>query len=403
LNWKLEDSYGRAVLALTRRLADSGPLALMGGQYTLTVKGEGEATGEYEFELLDQGSATYTPSGDPVQVGTEVSGTVQTPGGDCSYTFAVLEGQRLFFDLIQGDSSLAWELLDPVGVQVFSMQARNTDAADAGPFTLAGGTYTLRFAAAGSATPSFTYKIWNVIDTEQNAELNTDTAGDFEGRPGSTAAFTFEALPGQRFYFEALQGQENLTWSLYDPAGRAVFEDIFVRTSDSGDQGPVTLAGGTYKLIFDPRYASQPSFSFRIRTVTDKTFTAVIGEHVQGAFENEGGGIHTYTFELSEPAKIFLADLEGSSGMRWSLYDPAGTPLFEGLNARNAEAKGPFPLGAGTHRLVLDPPYAYLYPCQLSLSLGLQEFSLLQGKNVSGFSESGLSVRIFSGAARSAA
>lgn len=62
LNWSLTDAYGRILAQDLTALGHLGPLALMGGSYTLSVTSEGGGLGSYSFALRAEVAKVYTPS-----------------------------------------------------------------------------------------------------------------------------------------------------------------------------------------------------------------------------------------------------------------------------------------------------------------------------------------------------
>lgn len=361
LGWKLDDAYGRAILAQTSNLNDQGPLALVGGTYTLTVVsrifgGDGQ-TGAYSFQVVDQGASTYTPAGDPLAIGSEVNDGVATPGGEDRYVFGAAAGQRVYLDLLTATTSLEWELIDPAGQRVFRKTATSVDLADAGPYTLAAGTYTLILDATGTATPSYHFKIWDVVDTTTPVNLDQVYAGSFTGAAGATHSFTFSVVEGQTVYLDRLTSSSRSQWTLTDPAAQPVFTLADADPVDGGDKGPFKVAAGTYTIVFDPEFGYEPTYDFRVWDVADSTAALRLNVPTDGSIV-DAGAVARYTFSVPDGTRVFCDIGAGVNPLDWSLFDSAGTPLFLLQNATSASTdQGPFVLAGGIYTVVFDATF----------------------------------------------
>src|SRR5262249_59848073 len=69
-------------------------LSLPAGSYTLTVDATTDATGAYQFRLVDLASAT------PLTPGTPVNGTLDPAAETDLYRFTAAAGDRFFFDFL---------------------------------------------------------------------------------------------------------------------------------------------------------------------------------------------------------------------------------------------------------------------------------------------------------------
>ncbi|NEJ91497.1 LEPR-XLL domain-containing protein, partial [Rhizobium leguminosarum] len=89
-------------------------LDLVAGDYTLTVGGSADATGSYDFRLLDLAAAN------PITSGQLVEGNLATGRETLLYRFDAAAGERFFFDWRNGTNAANWRLIDPFGKDVWS-------------------------------------------------------------------------------------------------------------------------------------------------------------------------------------------------------------------------------------------------------------------------------------------
>ena len=139
---------------------DGGPITLpTDGTYTLTVRGHGDTTGDFQLRFFD-----ITPPAAPTPIVYDqiVTGSLNRPGQQPAYSFTATAGTPLQLDVLFNDNAvLAWTLLSPSGSQVF--------ANSPGDQTMASlpesGTYTLfvdqLIGAAADTTGQFSFRVIN--------------------------------------------------------------------------------------------------------------------------------------------------------------------------------------------------------------------------------------------------
>jgi RHS repeat-associated protein len=386
LNWILEDSLGREVLPRTTSLADAGPFTLMGGDYRLTVLGEGGATGTYSFDLLDQGTGGFSPSGTPIAIGDVVMGSISASGEIDTYTFSVSAGQRLYFDLQAGVANLRWTALDPSGQAVFGpARAFVTTADDQGPLPLAAGTYSLRFEDIAGGTPSYRFQIWDVpAQSTTSIQLDELVSGSLSV-PGSTVAYTFNVTEGRMVFLDVQTGSLNLTRSLFDPVGQPLFEAAPTGsgTPSANDWGPFPLRAGTHTLVLDATADATPAYQFRFVEPVQQQSGISIGALVTGTVSGPGD-LHVLEFTIAGPAaRLYFDNQAFLTGLFWTLRNEPGEAIFEDVELRfnNVADQGPMTLPAGTYRLELHPEGA------AGLSYQFQIHTVTDEASASGFNQ----------------
>ncbi len=364
LTWSLTGPGDATVFDSRGLCSDPGQITLgAAGTYTLTVLAPGAATGTYSFRITNIAAPqafAYT-LGSTVSNGTPAAGAgnIEAPGSVDTYTFTVLAGQKVFVDYRTATScSLTWSLTGPGDSTVFDTQGI---CEDPGQFTLASaGTYTLRVAAGGSATGTYSFRISKVAPPQNFTYTIGDTvspgvpklgAGSIEG-PNSMDVYTFSAAAGQTVFVDQLTATScALVWSLTAPGGATVFESQGI----CEDPGQFTLPStGTYTLRVTTPGATTGQYSFRITTVaTAQAFAYTLGSTVSDGTPGPGAGnielpgsIDTYTFTAAGGQTVFVDQLSATScALSWSLTGPGGVTVFESQDI--CADPGQFTLPAG--------------------------------------------------------
>ena len=82
--------------------------------------------------------------------------------------------------------------------------------------------------------------------------------------PGAVARYTVTSpFDGALLRFDVLQDAPDLSWTLVDPVGEAVFQGPAASWS-TDDVGPLPLAAGTYTLTLDAAGVAAPPYQFRV-------------------------------------------------------------------------------------------------------------------------------------------
>jgi len=262
--WRLVDSAGVEVFSTCLACGDVGVQILVkGGTYTLTVGGNGAATGTYELRLFN----VLPPDRFSIKIGQKIAdnmpgagaGTIETPGGQDIYTFDAGPRQKVYFRVLQrstGMDQIKWQLVDENVMEVFNSCL---GCGEVGVQTLIkGGTYTLTVGNKGNpATGTYAIRLFDVPPAEQfsikigdriRAGVPRAGAGIIE-TPGAEDIYSFMAVPGQKAFFRLVErgvGMDQNQWKLIDDNGMELFNTCM----GCGEPGLQTLIkGGEYKLI----------------------------------------------------------------------------------------------------------------------------------------------------------
>ncbi|HEV3344774.1 MAG TPA: NF038129 family PEP-CTERM protein, partial [Pirellulales bacterium] len=222
---------------------------LESGTYTLTVSGDpvqrnSPATAAYSFRLLDAAEAT------PVALEQTVS---VTPSPDLAATFYSIvgtAGERLFFnDLSPVNVSLGEWQFNGTPEYITSPQSGFGTAplyTPQGSFEVVlpvDGTYTLLVAPDGP----YSFKVSSAATNISPVNFG-DSVGGATTVPNESDQFTFNAVAGQKLYYDAIGTDPATLFATYtSPLGVVVQLDppyelkYYHRHPVSADHGPITL------------------------------------------------------------------------------------------------------------------------------------------------------------------
>ncbi|MCB1940940.1 MAG: hypothetical protein KDI53_02660, partial [Candidatus Accumulibacter sp.] len=190
-SWSLSGPRGSVVAGRAFNRSDSADLAgspvleLVAGDYTLVVDGTGDATGAFDFRLMDLSAARA------IAVGADVSGSLQPGSTTQIFSFAASARDRLAFEMIsESRNSAYWRLLDPYSGLIFGPR----DFADTGAVTMPfSGTYYLLLEGRVSEANAvdFSFRIDDTALPNSGAHSSQDF--DATGLPWAPASFSNSA------------------------------------------------------------------------------------------------------------------------------------------------------------------------------------------------------------------
>jgi hypothetical protein len=253
LNWSLDGPTGNVVNGRSFTSSDgrnifAPVLALLAGNYTLTVSAYNGATSGFQFRLLDFAGATPLTLGTPVNVNGFVANSTDL------YRFNAAAGDQFSFayQASSGIPNASWRLIDPYNNVVFNQSF----APGVGTNTLpAGGTYTLLIEGyiGDTGLGSYGFNVTPVGNvppipfTGTPLSIGSVITGSLPTN-NATAAYVFSLANPARLYFDALTNV-SFNWTLAGPPGLVVNTRSFF-SSDSADiSDPVLpLPAGSYQL-----------------------------------------------------------------------------------------------------------------------------------------------------------
>ena len=363
ITWRLVNPYGKVVFDRTAMASDVGPIRLdTAGDYTLMIEGRINTSGSasYSFNVDPRGNvAVPAPSGTALTIGSTVSESISVASEQDRYVFTLAAASRLCFDSFTNNPNIHWTLTGPQGVIVL---ARNFAASDANSgnamLDLPAGDYQLSVAGAASNIGAYSFRLF---DLSQALALVPGTPVSAQLNPANkTEAYQFNALAGERYYFDFLSLSGNAasaTWRLLDPYGNSVFA---AQNLDAGDVGLLTFAySGAYTLLIEGKVAATGStgYSFNVQKVTDDTTPLVLGASTLGAIAHVGQR-DFYTFSLAQAKQLAFDALSNNANLTWTLNGPRGPVVLpRSFTASDAASGNPLlDLVAGDYVLMVDAP-----------------------------------------------
>ncbi|MCB2043949.1 MAG: LamG domain-containing protein, partial [Rhodoferax sp.] len=220
VRWTLTGPRGTLVSGRHFQQSDSidglSMFDLVAGDYTLTIDGHQDFTGEFRLRLLDLSQASaLTP-------GTPVTGQLTPANQTDAWQFTAAAGQRFFFDRQAESAGNAWwRLIDPYGRVVWGATDFGTDG---GLRTLAqAGTYTVLIEGRRNAVGSnrYTFNVQPVVDASSALERDQRVSGAI-AHPGQVRSHTFTLDADSLLLFDSLTNSTSFKWSLTGPRGTIV-------------------------------------------------------------------------------------------------------------------------------------------------------------------------------------
>ncbi|HMV67186.1 MAG TPA: PPC domain-containing protein, partial [Myxococcota bacterium] len=352
---QIVDARGRVVVDTGGRLDYDGVHTLEGGDYTLVLTPHRGVTGRYVFALNpipDVVPAPLTP-------GVPVSISLTNPGDGAAWSFTLASAAEIEVQALNSPAlyAMQWTAIDAAGTR-----RCNTGSVPASwRCKLPAGAYTLALEERSGGFLSQLTFVMNVlgapppITTGTAATLGTTYLANASS--GALQRWTYD-LSGRaaptRVFFDLTRGLTRLTWSIDDGAGQPLFKDASAQSATSNDLGPIDLRPGVYTVEVNATAASG-DFSFRALEVVDDAVRAItLNQDVTGDIDSPGEA-DTFELVLTEPHRVFFDVADGLSYLRGWLYDDVGEPVFaDAWVEANSHSIGPWPLGPGRYRLVLD-------------------------------------------------
>ncbi|HLH56555.1 MAG TPA: cadherin repeat domain-containing protein [Verrucomicrobiae bacterium] len=327
--------------------SDSGPYVLpRSGTYTVNVRGQSGASGNYSFRLLD---LTAVPQ---LNLNAPVASTLSNPYQTDVYQFTNYPGQVLYYNGLTNDAnnpSVSVTLFNAAGQGV----GPNGDFQNYwGPFTLQyAGTSYLYLRNSRSTSSSYMFQMQDIA-TQPSLPLNVFVTNQLGGFGATIYHYTGSA--GQQLYFHAQGGNPSGGWYLYDPNSSGVPSGSGGLTTDLPVMLPYT---GQYALVLQPSGPAPATEVFQVTGYSYITNSYTIGSAISSAI-GQSGEKHFYTFTGSIGQRLLYNALTNDppspNQVTVQLFNPQGNT--EGPIGGAASAnRGPFTLQeSGTFTLVVS-------------------------------------------------
>ncbi|MEP1075191.1 putative Ig domain-containing protein [Leptolyngbya sp. PL-A3] len=291
------------------------PILQEAGTYTLIFDGQGDATGEYGFRLLDLASAPQ------LSLDTQFSGVFGPSGREAlTYRFTANAGERLYFDTTFNGpfgSDYTYSLYDSLGSPIVSSNVLVWDLELSSPLQR-NGEYYLVISGNGSVPREFSFEISTPEFTTSNYTLGTSVF-DAITEAGEQDWFTFEGQVGQQFYLDTLLASNfSPLTTIYAPSGQSY---TFNLNANSDQRELFTLQeAGTYRFRIDAPWDGTGQYGFRLLDVAQAA-TLNFNSTITGNFGATSRESRLYRFTAAASDSIFLDVLNADGTNTFSLYE----------------------------------------------------------------------------------
>ncbi|MDP1667162.1 MAG: CARDB domain-containing protein [Methylobacter sp.] len=359
-NWTLVGPRGTVVFERPLGNTDSGTFTgasaiydLVAGDYTLIIDGYRDLVGNYSFRLLDIAQAT------PLTPGTTVSGQLSPVNETDLYQFAVMAGERFYFDYqsFSGNWSYRpyWRLVDPYGQLAFGP---DTLEIEKGPLTLMQtGAYTLLIEGRVTnpeISTNYSFVVQKITDEQYPLTVGNTVTGSI-AHAGQRDFYNFSLSEAKQLYFDSLTNNSSFNWTLIGPQGTIVSALDFTKSDSNYPSGSAIydLVAGDYTLIIDSNADMVGNYSFRVLDIAQATALmpgTVVSSELSPANETD-----LYQFNVTAGERFYFSykSFSGSASPFWRLVDTYGQLVFgpEGFSTQ----KGPLTLTqTGAYTLLIE-------------------------------------------------
>lgn len=381
--WTVTDDADGVVFSQTLGQCgpDAGTFLLAPGTYHIRVEDPSGNAGpvSYSFVLVTPDGAQQFEIGldQVVSNGNPApgAGNIEEPGAVDIYTFEARPGVEVFFnEVFTTNCGIGWTVTDENDVVVFS-QPFGQCGPDAGTFTLAGGTYTIRVEElSGNGVGTYAFSLITSA-SEQHFEIELDSvvsdgvpaagAGRIE-YAGASDVYTFTAPPGTSVFFnEVLTNDCGLAWKVTDEKGEVLVDQPMGQCGP--DTGTLVLEGGTYtiRVSFPSGNAVTPYIFSLVSPASTESFDIGYGEIVSNGVPGPGAGnigfygaVDLYMFEAEAGDKIIFSEIITTNcNLIWTVTSESQQVLFSEQMGQCGPDAGAYTLTeGGTYTVRLEDP-----------------------------------------------
>lgn len=384
-DWRLVGPFGDSVFSSGINTDHVSVTLPATGAYYLLVEGYSGDTGTPTLTFRAQPLITETQAID-LSTPQLISGDIATPGERDVYTFTLADTSMLSFDTQTYTNRVEWTLEGPLGV-VRDMGVTSSNVIDYTDlqgidfdvnggvanveeefWRLPAGDYTLTISGTGISgdfTEPYIFQLMNFNDATPLA-LNTPVAGLLN--PGTERQlFKFDAIAGERYYFDSQGGSTNISWELVrpdlternylgynNPFGSTNFPNSLSLNTTLENRTIVMPVTGTYYVYVEGVAAAggtSQNYAFEVDKQTVNTASLTLGTTVMGSID-EGGQFDEFTFTLGDDARVLFDNQVNTSVIGWTLRRGLEVIATRAFNQQDYNY-GPISLGAGDYTLTV--------------------------------------------------
>jgi hypothetical protein len=294
---------------------DAGPVTLTeSGDYYLMISNAGGVPARCRFRILDAGGA----SGMPVSFGQKVGGSgpdsseTLAPYAAKLYRFEGEVGQEVYLDSLNaGARGATWTLVeaDDAG-RVMPLES------DGLAVLRTVGTRVLALNSTSAVAVPYGFRLLDRVDTTVPMPEHGVTVSGDAVFPGSEVGFMFQAVAGERFYFDGVGASSGeIQVRIIGPSG----ETVLPARSCAADYGPFAAAeAGEHLLVVKNTGNELGTYAFRFLRVSEAA-VLVPGGRVEGL--TEARQVRLYQFEAGTGGSWVARGVTVPADLVWAWYD----------------------------------------------------------------------------------
>jgi len=304
------------------------------GQYTVRIWGEGDTVGTYSFQLWNVppiAQLEFLELDNPAIIGGG-AGDIETPGVIDEYTLEVTAGQTVYFDGVESDPAIRWNIYDSDNTPLITLNYNVSRDLESITFPEAG-QYTIRIWGQEDAVGLYTFQLWDVppvntltftIPDDAHERVIGAGSGDIE-TPGVIDEYPLEVTAGQTLYFDGMESDSGIRWNIYGVDDEQV---VTLNYNVSRDLESITFeTAGTYTIRIWGQEDTTGMYSFQLWNVPPVTTLDLTDGIGLGDIETPGV-IDEYPIEVTAGQTLYFDGMESDSGIRWNIYDSDNISLI---------------------------------------------------------------------------
>ncbi len=347
-NWRLFAENGEEVKR--GYVSSNYEFELEAGRYWFVPYHENSNEQNFSFNFI---TPTFTTQS--LILGQPTLGSI-SKGSQNTYTFNGVPGQQLFFDSIEGLSTIYTKLYDPTGKEVFSGSLQSDSApSNRGLILNMNGEYRLIVDGSDEAMGAYKFQI---LDKSQANSVNLGSAisGSFVNNTTSQS-YQFELTSSRKILIDGISG--NGEYQIYDQSGYLVRSDYLTRDLT------LDLSKGSYWLILVPNNNSISPFGYEVQIIDQGSgslvsptgIPLVINTKIEGSLASSGQQ-KRYLFDGTAGQQIFFDGLSGSNLIA-RIYDPSGREILNSFTNDDPYSyySGLVLKNSGTYQVTIESYY----------------------------------------------
>lgn len=275
---------------------------------------------------------------------TPTSGTIGEPGELHIYRFDAHAGQSIFFDGLGADlEGIDVNMYGPDGRSIGGSMSFSRDSSR--PILVeTTGRYRLEIGGESDVIGNYSFQL---MDLNQQPLLPISTMVEGTIDPASqTHFYQYQAVPGQRLFFDAISGGSAVLWNLIEPDGSSLGGPTMSR-----DFSVIPEVEGRHWLKVFTRGVEPIAYSFMVLLPETQSESLVFNLPFQGVLGP--GDIHEYIMEGASGQRFYFDALDTDHEvLRADLIAPDGRRTLV-VSDTDRDSR-PFTLDEdGAHRLVI--------------------------------------------------